>query len=124
MDEITALHRVRDTQVMDVHHNYRITGKDIIDHLAAAYRQRLAAGLSQDDLIAELHVRGFSTIDAIKIVRQACAVSLSDAKEYVHGHAAWHTEAQRAAAFHEALLAALEQELAQSTGDDDDDRLA
>ncbi len=61
-----------------------------IAQAVAEYRERLDKGLPKDDMIAELDDRGFSLVDIVKVVKQACRVSLGEAHRLVRTHPRWH----------------------------------
>ncbi len=93
--------------------------KQVIDATVTQYGQRMREGLSQDAMIADLHDRGFSILDTIKVVRRVCDVSLGEAKEIVTRHAAWHVETHRMAAFADAMEAELAKEVARQASNPD-----
>jgi len=66
-------------------------------------RSRLREGASLSDIVAELHASGLTIIESIHVVREACSISLGQAKEIVTSHPVWAKVVRAAEPLHDDL---------------------
>ncbi len=59
------------------------------------YREQMAQGEPPEQVITNLHLRGFTILEAIKAVKQLYGLSLQEAQGRVMGHPKWRDEASK-----------------------------
>lgn len=67
----------------------------------------LAAGVSLETALAEIHASGATPVDVIKAIRAACGVSLAEAKQIFGQSPAWAQEVKTGDLLHEEIVSVL-----------------
>lgn len=84
-------------------------GKEL-EEIERECRERHRAGASLEALVTDLNALGVGLLDSIKTLRNACGISLGEAKRAVTAHPLWRVEVQRNEALHDAAEWVFEEE--------------
>ena len=80
------------------------------DSIVAEAQAMVQDGFGPEKVADWLKGRNLTVIEAIKVLRSCCRLSLGEAKSVVIGHPSWESEAEAGDALHDEIISTLERD--------------